>query len=148
MGGCRRCPTQLPFFLPESHTKPILFRDGRGDTLAYELNQSRAMLKVFVLEGSTLVRNRLTAQIESVTQARDMGEAEDTRAALVGIADSGADGVIVDVRLTGRNRLDVLVRVAQVARPPLSRSCRPGIRMRLFVKPVSLAEVHHFLEDE
>jgi two-component system response regulator DevR len=74
-------------------------------------------LKVFLVEDSMLVRNRLAALIHPIGEARIVGEAEDAGAALARIADSGADVVIVDLRLTDSNGLDLLAALARSARP-------------------------------
>jgi two-component system response regulator DevR len=75
------------------------------------------MLKIFLVEDSSMVRRRLVALIKPIADASVVGEAEDVGMALVGIADSGADAVIVDLRLTGSNGMELVGRLARGARP-------------------------------
>ncbi len=66
-------------------------------------------LRVFVVDESTLVRRRLTERIEPPAgEGLVVGEAEDVETALRGIAESEPDVVIVDLRLTGCNGIDLL----------------------------------------
>jgi two-component system response regulator DevR len=66
-------------------------------------------LKVFVVEDSMLVRERLAARIEPPAgEARVVGEAEDVETALRGIENSAPEAVIVDLRLTGSHGIDLL----------------------------------------
>lgn len=66
-------------------------------------------LKVFVVEDSLLVRERLAARIEPPAgAARVVGEAEDVETALHGIEQSEPEAVIVDLRLTDSHGIDLL----------------------------------------
>jgi DNA-binding NarL/FixJ family response regulator len=71
------------------------------------------MLKVFLVEDSSLVRLRLAALIAPIADAEVVGQAGDTATALAGIADGGADVVVVDLRLTGSNGLELVNRLSQ-----------------------------------
>lgn len=74
-----------------------------------ELAPDIVPLKVFVVEDSLLVRERLAARIEPPAgRARVVGEAEDVETALRGIATSDPDAVIVDLRLTDSHGIDLL----------------------------------------
>lgn len=75
------------------------------------------MLKIFLVEDSVLVRRRIAALIGRIEGVKIVGEAEESRAALAGIAASAADVVIVDLRLTDGSGLDVLARLARSSRP-------------------------------
>jgi DNA-binding NarL/FixJ family response regulator len=78
------------------------------------------VLKIFLVEDSSMVRRRLAALIKPIADASVVGEAEDVGMALVGIADSGADAVIVDLRLTGSSGLELVGKLACGARPVIT----------------------------
>lgn len=63
--------------------------------------RSGAMLKIFLVDDSPLVRQRIAALIGVIKGVEIVGEAEDASDALSGIAATHADVVIVDLRLTG-----------------------------------------------
>lgn len=65
-------------------------------------------LKVFVVDESTLVRDRLTRHIGPDGAACIVGEAEDVETALKGIADTDAEAVVLDLRLIDSNGMDLL----------------------------------------
>jgi DNA-binding NarL/FixJ family response regulator len=68
-----------------------------------------SLLRVFVVEDSTLVRQRLAARIEPPAgEALVVGEAEDVETALRGIEASEPEVVIVDLRLTDCHGIDLL----------------------------------------
>jgi two-component system, NarL family, response regulator DevR len=68
-----------------------------------------SLLKVFVVEGSMLVRERLATRIEPPAgEAHVVGEAEDVETALRGIEASAPEVVIIDLRLPGSNGVDLL----------------------------------------
>lgn len=70
---------------------------------------SPSLLKVFVVEDSPLLRERLAARIQPPAGAGCIvGEAEDVETALHGIAASEPDAVIVDLRLTDSHGIDIL----------------------------------------
>jgi len=86
----------------------------------YERARSCAMLKIFLVEDSPLVRRRIAALIGAIKGVEIVGEAEDASDALSGIAAREADVVIVDLRLTGGSGLDVLAGLAQSSRPVIT----------------------------
>jgi len=65
-------------------------------------------LRVFVVDESTLVRERLTQHIGPDGAACIVGEAEDVQMALQGIADTDAEAVVLDLRLIDSNGMDLL----------------------------------------
>lgn len=83
---------------------------GCDDTLVMSSPDSAQQpLKVFVVEDSLLVRERLAARIEPPAgAARVVGEAEDVETALRGISESAPEAVIVDLRLTDSHGIDLL----------------------------------------
>jgi two-component system, NarL family, response regulator DevR len=66
------------------------------------------MLKIFLVEDSSPVRQRLAALIKPIVNADVVGEAEDADTALTSIATSRADVVIVDLRLAGSDGLELV----------------------------------------
>lgn len=71
-------------------------------------SNNRSPLKVFVVDESTLVRDRLAMHIGPDGAARIVGEAEDVETALKGIEDTDAEAVILDLRLIDSNGMDLL----------------------------------------
>lgn len=86
----------------------------------YERALSCAMLKIFLVDDSPLVRQRIAALIGAIKGVEIVGEADDAGNALSGIAATDADVVIVDLRLTGGSGLDVLTGLAQSSRPVIT----------------------------
>ncbi|SOE91903.1 Response regulator receiver domain-containing protein [Burkholderia sp. D7] len=82
----------------------------------HERARSSAILKIFLVDDSPLVRQRIAALIGAIKGVEIVGEAEDAGDALSGIAATDADVVIVDLRLTGGSGLDVLAGLAQSSR--------------------------------
>jgi two-component system, NarL family, response regulator DevR len=65
-------------------------------------------LRVFVVEESTLVRSRLAEHIGLEGMAQIVGEAEDVETALQGIVATDAEAVVLDLRFTDSNGIDLL----------------------------------------
>ncbi|WP_206957012.1 response regulator [Trinickia acidisoli] len=65
-------------------------------------------LRVFVVDESTLVRERLVQHIGPTGAAHIVGEAEDVETALRGIEETDAEAVILDLRLIDSNGMDLL----------------------------------------
>lgn len=65
-------------------------------------------VKVFLVENSELVRDRLRALIQGVRGVEMVGEAASAETALQGIAATGAEAVVLDIHLDGGNGFDVL----------------------------------------
>jgi two-component system, NarL family, response regulator DevR len=83
-------------------------RPNGDDTAAMNVSNS-SLLRVFVVDGSMLVRERLAARIEPPAgDAQVVGEAEDVETALPGIEASAPEVVIVDLRLTDSHGIEVL----------------------------------------
>lgn len=71
-------------------------------------SNNRSPLRVFVVDESTLVRERLARHIGPHGAACIVGEAEDVEMALQGIEDTDAEAVILDLRLIDSNGMDLL----------------------------------------
>jgi DNA-binding NarL/FixJ family response regulator len=65
-------------------------------------------LRVFVVEDSTLVRERLAQRIGADDLTQIVGTAEDVELALQGIEQTDAEAVVLDLRLTDSNGIDLL----------------------------------------
>ena len=79
-----------------------------------------AMLKIFLVEDSPLVRQRIAALIGAIKGVEIVGEAEDASDALSGIAATDADVVILDLRLTRGSGSDVLAGLARSRQPVIT----------------------------
>lgn len=76
-------------------------------------------MKVFLVENSLLVRDRLRALVQAVRGVEMVGEAASAKEALDGIAATGADTVVLDLHLDGGSGLEVL-RALQQRAPPVA----------------------------
>lgn len=65
-------------------------------------------LRVYVVDESTLVRDRLSRHIGPDGAACIVGEAEDVETALNGINHTNAEAVVLDLRLIDSNGMDLL----------------------------------------
>ncbi|AJZ56715.1 response regulator [Paraburkholderia fungorum] len=71
------------------------------------------MLKIFLVDDSTLVRQRMATLLGLLKGVEIVGEAEGANAAVEGVAATHADVAVVDLRLTEGSGLDVLAGLAQ-----------------------------------
>lgn len=75
-------------------------------------------VKVFLVENSPPVRDRLRALLQGVRDVEMVGEASSVDGALQGIAASGADAVVLDLHLdSGGTGFDVLRSLRQSSSP-------------------------------
>ena len=65
-------------------------------------------MKVYLVEDSALIRERLAAMLRTLEGLEIVGEAEAPEAALLGIKASRPDVVILDLQLSGGSGLSVL----------------------------------------
>lgn len=77
---------------------------------------TRSPLKVFLVEDSALLRERIASLIEPGGEAKVVGAAEDVTTALEGIEQSAADAVLIDLRLTASHGFDLLAALAAQGR--------------------------------
>jgi DNA-binding NarL/FixJ family response regulator len=73
-----------------------------------EANLTRPKLRVFLVEDATPVRRRIAEAFSVIPDVVVIGEAEDTATALKGIATSGADVAVVDLRLTASSGIELI----------------------------------------
>ncbi|SAL66462.1 response regulator receiver protein [Caballeronia terrestris] len=90
----------------------MFLRRGNGDTAAHEPDPIPRFAEVFLVEDSFLVRRRMAALLGAIDGVAVVGEAADADTALLEIAASDANLVIVDLRLAKGNGLDILKRLA------------------------------------
>ena len=73
-------------------------------------------MKVFLVEDSPLLRERVQAILESIPGAEAVGHAGSAQAAIQGIANTHADVVVLDIQLEQGNGFDVM-RATRTALP-------------------------------
>jgi two-component system response regulator DevR len=83
-------------------------------------NPSPAPLKVFLVEDSLLVRERLAALIATISGVEIVGEAGDADTALSGLVTRNADVAVVDLQLGETSGMDVLAALARLDRRVVS----------------------------
>lgn len=83
-------------------------------------NPSPAPLKVFLVEDSLLVRERLAALIVMISGVEIVGEAGDSGTAVNGLARCDADVAVVDLQLGETSGMDVLAALARLDRRVVS----------------------------
>jgi len=72
-------------------------------------------LKVYLVEDSELIRQRLRQLLGMIQPVQIVGEASDSATALKGIAESGTDIAIVDLHLVNSSGLTVLKELSRCA---------------------------------
>jgi two-component system response regulator DevR len=77
-------------------------------------------LKIFLVEDSVLIRQRLTALIGSIDGVEMVGEAEDADTALRGIAARSPDIVVMDLHLARSTGMEVLAALTHSGRRVVS----------------------------
>jgi DNA-binding NarL/FixJ family response regulator len=75
-------------------------------------------LKVFIVDDSVTVRERLVAMVSALPEITVVGQAQDAPEAMNGIRRTRPDVVILDIRMPGRNGIDVLRRLKQMRPAP------------------------------
>jgi DNA-binding NarL/FixJ family response regulator len=65
-------------------------------------------MKVFLVEDSPLLRDRLQAMLAAIPGVHPIGHADEPAAALEGILASSADAVVLDIQLAKGSGFDVL----------------------------------------
>ncbi|MEX3916326.1 response regulator transcription factor [Paraburkholderia sp. BR10872] len=65
-------------------------------------------LHVFLVEDATAVRRKIAEALSAIPDVTVIGEAEDAASALTGIAQSGADVAVVDLRLASGSGIELL----------------------------------------
>lgn len=78
-----------------------------------ETTPVRPKLHVFLVEDATPIRRRMAEAFSAIPDVIVVGEAEDTVTALTGIAASGTDVAVVDLRLTGSSGIELLAQLSR-----------------------------------
>jgi two-component system response regulator DevR len=69
---------------------------------------SQQALRVFLVEDTIPIRQRMAARFGAIDGVEIVGEAEESGAALIGIDTTRADVVVLDLRLTGGTGMELL----------------------------------------
>ncbi|MCL5951362.1 MAG: response regulator transcription factor [Chloroflexi bacterium] len=75
-------------------------------------------MKVFVVDDSTVIRERLKRLLGEAPQVQVVGEAAEARVALAAILDQRPDVVLLDIDILKGNSIDVLKRLKQEQAAP------------------------------
>ena len=76
------------------------------------------MLRVYIVDDSAAVRERLVGMLRELAGVEIAGEAADGNAAAEGVAALRPDVVLLDINLPGRNGLEVLRTIKSGPLPP------------------------------
>jgi len=76
-------------------------------------------MKVFIVDDSALVRERLTAMISELPEIEIIGQAEDAQKAINSIRILKPDVTILDIRMPGGNGIEVLENIKKDKSAPL-----------------------------
>lgn len=76
------------------------------------------MLRVYIVDDSAAVRERLAGMLRELAGVEVAGEAADGDAAAAGVAATRPDVVLLDINLPGRNGLEVLRTIRNEPSPP------------------------------
>lgn len=115
-------------------------------------------VKVYLVEDSPLIRERLTAMLQEVDGVEVVGEAEGPAAALMGIEASHPDVVILDLQLSGGSGLFVLrqlkdfaadivpIVLTNYALPQFRKECLAAGARYFFDKTAEFGQVREAIE--
>ena len=76
-------------------------------------------MKVFIVDDSAIIVEKLTAMLSDIQGVKCIGNARDVAGAIRSIIELKPDVVILDIRLGGGNGMDVLVRIKKETPPPI-----------------------------
>jgi len=77
------------------------------------------MIKVFIADDSSVIRERLNALLSDLPGVEVIGEAGDAEEALKGIQELNLDVVILDIRMPGGNGIRVLEKIKKSETSPV-----------------------------
>lgn len=69
------------------------------------------MIRVYIVDDSTVIRERLKEMLVDIAELSIIGESADPMEALVRIRESRPDAVILDIRLPGISGIELLKRI-------------------------------------
>ena len=81
---------------------------------------SQQTLRVFLVEDTIPIRQRMAARFGAIDGVEIVGEAEESDAALAGIDATGTDVVVADFRLTGGTGMELLQSIARSTSPVIT----------------------------
>ena len=102
-------------------------------------------MRVFVIEDSPAIRDRLIGLLDSVSGVELVGQAADVSGALEGIASTDPEALILDIRLADGNGLDLLRRV-KPGRPGLRTIVLTNFANDQYRRVAMSAGAEHFLD--
>jgi DNA-binding NarL/FixJ family response regulator len=76
-------------------------------------------IKIFIVDDSLIVRERLVTMLDELVGIEIVGQAENVAQAISRIRKLQPDVVILDIRMPGGNGLDVLRNIKQAESPPV-----------------------------
>ncbi len=77
------------------------------------------MIKVFIADDSSIIRERLNALLSDLPRVEVIGEAGDAEEALEGIQELNPDVVILDIRMPVGNGISVLEKIKRTESSPV-----------------------------
>jgi two-component system, NarL family, response regulator DevR len=81
---------------------------------------SQQALRVFLVEDTIPIRQRMAARLGAIDGVEIVGEAEEAGAALTGIDTTRADVVVLDLRLSAGTGIELLVSLAKSMSPAIT----------------------------
>jgi DNA-binding NarL/FixJ family response regulator len=107
--------------------------------------QSNEGMKIYLVEDSHLIRSRLSSMLEEIDGVEIVGEAEDAGSAVVGIAATRPDVIVLDLQLAGGSGLDVLRELKNIA-PGVVSIVLTNYALPQFRKQCMAAGAQHFFD--
>jgi DNA-binding NarL/FixJ family response regulator len=77
------------------------------------------MMKVFIVDDSALVRERLIGMLSEISEIEIAGQAQNVQEAVESIRKCKPDAAIIDIRMPGGNGIDVLKHLKKIKPAPL-----------------------------
>ncbi|MES2355862.1 MAG: response regulator transcription factor [Pseudomonadota bacterium] len=102
-------------------------------------------MKVYLVEDSPLVRERMAAMLRAVDGVEIVGESEDATAAIAGITATLPDIVVLDLQLAGSSGLSVLRQLNQFC-PEIISIVLTNYAVPEFRKECLSAGARHFFD--
>src|SRR5512142_2843250 len=75
-------------------------------------------MKVYIVDDSPVIRNRLKRLLAEISTVQVVGETEDAQVALAEIRETRPDVVLLDIHILNGNGIDLLSRLKREPEPP------------------------------
>lgn len=114
-------------------------------------------IRVFLVEDSAPIRERLAGLLGEIDGVQIVGEAESATAAIAGILDLRPDAVVLDIRLAGSSGIDVLravhprapevifIMLTNFANPQYRKICMAAGASHFVDKSTEISEIKHLV---